>query len=612
MLIASKRRQRRRTRVQRPQPHWFTMGSFRSLGRRLWNPPPSFKEERYAWFIAPRYYVSLEDVIADKHPSPLSRQDFEDYLCYAEGSAGNLYFHDWVYNYRRLYNEWTKSVLPTATIGLSSSSKHLYPARELWERLKDCQDRQLRDEFSYAKATFFQPGASMRLNIDTKLRDRVLLIPNLPPSHNQQLTDKLPSYPNQPEPGIFDPILEQVDKALEATLSRFVRLAFCNAGLWHFCLGHLLGACILAAGLALWSLGVMSLQRSASGVCLGVYSTGDARQLYPWELAKPVPGGAVSPPILSIAPVPNDRSTLSSYSFGRKPSTISHLLPLASPPLPSPELAYQPRVNEGRRWSEGVLRIWGRHKRQAILRSADQSTLDRRHSVELYDSLPPARRTKNLPRTSLVLDVEQAYGPTTTHIPSLSPPREPTTFEVSYPRRNAAVDLGLELQTSGFGPEGRPDSPFTEENDFGIVLSDVYEADTPHESSYPASWTTFAMPTSIREEGTCQPCPPESLDRLAPLIQAPELAVARRQTMPDIYTPTTETLTIDPSTSRRGSKSSDLESGGELYWPWPRTLLGPMTLVHSPLVRRAHWVTVWRTAAIAAVVTCGMTLGLIL
>ncbi|CAE6441444.1 unnamed protein product [Rhizoctonia solani] len=579
-----------------------------------------------------QYQVSLEDVIADKHPSPLSRQDFEDYLCYAEGSAGNLYFHEWIRNYRRLYDEWTKSVLPAATIGLSSSSKHLYPARELWERLKDCQDRQLRDEFSSAKATFFQPGASMRLNIDAKLRDRVLLIPNLPPPHNQKLTDKLPSYPNQPEPGLFDPILEQVDKALEVTLARFVRLAFCNAGLWHFCLGHLLGACILAAGLALWSLGVISLQRrfvagslpliwigvwfllvSVSGVCLGVYSTGDARQLYPWELAKPVPRGAVSPPILSIAPVPNDDSTLSSYSFGRKPSTISHLLPLASPPLPSPESTYQPRVNEGRRWSEGVLKIWGRHKRQMTLRSVNQGTLDRRDGVELYDSLPPARKTKNLPRTSLVLDVEQANGPTTTLVPSLSiapPPREHTTFEVSYPRRNAAVDLALELQTS-FGPEGLPDSPFTEENDFGIVLSDAYEADTPHERFYPASWTTFAIPTSNREEATRQPGPPESLDRLAPLIQAPELAVARRRTMPDIYTPTTETLTIDPSTSRRGSRSSDLEGGGELYWPWPRTLLGPMTLVHSPLVRRAHWVTVWRTAAIAAVVTCGMTLGLI-
>ncbi|CAE6404500.1 unnamed protein product [Rhizoctonia solani] len=640
MLIAHKRRQRRRTRVQRPQPHWFTIGSFRSLGRRLWNPPPSSKMEHYVWFTTPKYRISLEDIVADKHPSPLSRQEFEDYLYHTEGSVANLYFHEWFHNYRQLYDEWTKSVLPTATIGLPSSSKHLYPARELWERLKDCQDRQLRDEFSSAKATFFQSNGSMQLNIDAKLRDRVLLIPNLPPSYNgHQLTDKLPSYPNQPEPSVFYPILEQVDKALEATLSRFLRLAFCNSGLWHCCLGHLLGASILAAGLALWSIGIASYQRrfvagslpliwigvwfllvTASGVCLGIYTTGDARQLYPWEIARPLPPGVIPPPTFSTAPVPNDGPLLP-YSFDRKPSTTSHLLPL-SPSLPSPQSTYQPRANGGRRWSEGVLKIWERRKRQAIIRSVDHRALDRRDGVELHDSLPPARRTKNLPRTSLVLDVEQANEFTATHLPSLSigpTPREPTAFEVLYPRRNAAVDLAFELQTAEFGPEGRPDSPFTEENDFGIVLSDAYEADTPQEPFHrPAPWTTFSMSTSTsnreEEEATCQerkPGPPESLDRLAPLIQAPEPVVPRRRTMPDIYTPTTETLTIDhPSMSRRGSKSSDLE-GGELYWPWPRTLLGPMTLVHSPLVRRAHWVTVWRTAAIATVVTCGMTLGLI-
>ncbi|CAE7179580.1 unnamed protein product [Rhizoctonia solani] len=658
MLLARKRRQRRRTRSQRPQPHWFTIGSFRSLGRRLWNPPPPFSEERYGWFIAPKYRVSLEDVIADKHPSPLSRQEFEDYLCHAEGSAANLYvhisapqhpahnldklsyFHEWFYNYRRLYDEWAKSVLPAATIDLPSSSKHLYPTRELWERLKDCQDRQLRDEFSSAKATFFQPSASMRLNIDANLRDRVLLIPNLPPPPNgQKLTDKLPSYPNQPEPGIFEPILEQADRALEANLSRFLRLAFCNAGLWHCCLGHLLGASILAAGLTLWCLGIASYRRAfvggslpliwigvwfllstASGICLGIYTTGDARQLYPWEIARPLPPGTVPPPTLSTAPVPNDRSTLSSFSFGRKPSTVSHLLPLSTPPLSpqSPQSTYQPRTSGGRRWSEGVLKIWGRQKREATLRSADHRALDRRDGVELDDSLPPARKTKNLPRTSLALDIEQANGPMAGFLPTLSiapTPSEPTTFEVSYPRRNAAVDLASELQV-GFGPEGRPDSPFTEENDFGIVLSDVYEADTPQEPFHrPAPWTTFSTSTSNREEVVYQEWkhgPPESLDRLAPLIQVPEAAVTRRQTMPDIYTPTIDTLTIDhPSMSRRGSRSSDLEGGGELYWPWPRTLLGPMTLVHSPLVRRAHWVTIWRTAAIASVVTCGMTFGLI-
>ncbi|CAE6474057.1 unnamed protein product [Rhizoctonia solani] len=630
MLIVRKRRQRRRTRAQRPLPHWFTIGSFRSLGNRLWNPPPASKEEYYSWFVAPRYRLSLEDVISDKHLSPLSRQDFEDYLHHAEGSAANLYFHEWFHNYRRLYGEWAKSVLPAATFGLPSSSKYLYPTRELWERLKDCQDRQLKDEFSSAKATFFQPGASMRLNIDAKLRDRVLLIPNLPPPHNgQQLTDKLPSYPSQPEPSIFDPILEQVNKALEATLSRFIRLAFCNAGLWHNCLGHLLGLCILGSGLALWCLGIRSYQRgfvagslpliwvgvwfclvSVSGLCLGVYSTGDARQLYPWEIARPAPLGATPPPTFSIAPRPNEAPTLSSYSFGRKPSNISYILPLTTPPLSSPQSTYQPQVNGGRRWSEGVLKIWGRHKRESSIRP-DWGAIDR-NAVELHDSLPPARKTKNLPRTSLVLDVEQANGPASSHFRSLSVTPTPT-FDVTYTRRNAAVDLSSDLQAAGFGPEGRPDSPFSEENDFGIVVSDAYDADTAQEPFHTlAPWTTFSMSTSNQEEIDRKHIPTESLDRLAPLIQAPEPAASRRRTIPDICASTVETLTVDyPSGSRRGSKSSEPEAGDERYWPWPRTLLGPMTLVHSPLVRRAHWVTTWRTAAIATVVTWGMSLGLI-
>ncbi|KAF8758299.1 hypothetical protein RHS01_02369 [Rhizoctonia solani] len=221
-----------------------------SLGSRLWNPPPASEEERYSWFITPKYRISLEDVIADKHPSPVGvifllstshthcvalTTRLEDYLHHVEGLASNLYFHEWVHNYRERYREWAKSVLPL----------------ELWERLKDCQDRQLKDEFSSAKSTFFQPGAPMRLNIDASLRDRVLLIPNLPPS--QRLTDRLPSYPNQPEPSIFDPILEQVNQTLEAAFARFLRLAFCNAGLIHCILGHLLGLSILAAGLALWA-----------------------------------------------------------------------------------------------------------------------------------------------------------------------------------------------------------------------------------------------------------------------------------------------------------------------------------------------------------------------
>ncbi|KAF8710426.1 hypothetical protein RHS03_01771, partial [Rhizoctonia solani] len=643
-----------------------------SLGSRLWNPPPASEEERYSWFITPKYRISLEDVIADKHPSPVGvifllstshthcvalttrlrgllapcrrfgvkpvRIYFSVYLLCLMLSAPPFftlryarYFHEWVHNYRERYREWAKSVLPSVTVGLPSSSKYLYHSRELWERLKDCQDRQLKDEFSSAKSTFFQPGAPMRLNIDASLRDRVLLIPNLPPS--QQLTDRLPSYPNQPEPSIFGPILEQVNRTLEAAFARFLRLAFCNAGLIHCILGHLLGLSILAAGLALWCLGIISHQRghiagglpliwigvwfllvTSSGICLGVYTTGYARQLFPWEIARPLPAGAVAPPIFSIAPAPNDTSTLSSYSFGRKPSGASHGPPLATPPLPSPQPTYQSQIHGKRRWSEGVLRIWGQHKKEFTIKSADQKMLDRRAAVEL---LPPARRTKNLPRASLVLDVEQANELAASLLPISVTQTPRATFELTYARRNAALDLTSELQAAGFGPEGRPDSPFTEENDFGIVVSDAYHEDTPDDPFHrPSPWTIPPTLVSNGDYSTLQqdwkPSAPESLDRLAPLIQLPDQAAPRRRTMPDVYTPIAETLTIDyPSWSRRGSKSSDLEAGGELYRPWPRTLLGPMTLVHSPLVRRAQWVIIWRTAAISLVVTFGMTLGLI-
>jgi hypothetical protein len=84
-------------------------------------------------------------------------------------------------------------------------------------------------------------------------------------SASVELTDKLPSFPNQPEPSIFNAILSQVDAALDAAFSRFLRLAFCNSGLWHSCVGHIGGACILAYGLALWCMGIISHRRGYIG-----------------------------------------------------------------------------------------------------------------------------------------------------------------------------------------------------------------------------------------------------------------------------------------------------------------------------------------------------------
>jgi hypothetical protein len=233
--------------------------------------------------------------------------------------------------------------------------------------------------------------------------------------------------------------------------------------------------------------------------------------------------------------------------------------------------------------------------------------------------LPPPRKTKNLPRSSLAIDIEQANGLG----PALPPLVHRGTMVDLSVRQNAVVDLSAGLEAAGFRPEAQPDSPFSEENDFGIVVSEAFEEDAPETYSYPDDGPTCPHPPttpSPNADDLVVQQPSHSgwaaLEPLAPLVQVPEYAAQRRRTMPDIFAPGVSSiqLTAVENESRRGSRSSEVErerEGSVLRSPWPRKLLGPMTLVHSPVVRRAHWVMTVRTAIIASVVTCGMTLGLL-
>ncbi|KAH7341118.1 hypothetical protein B0J17DRAFT_654281 [Rhizoctonia solani] len=580
-------RRRRKHLEERPVPHWFTIGSLRRVGQRMRHPPPPAKEECYKWFVAPRFNVPLQDVIEDKHLPPLSKQDFEDFLQAADGTIQNLYFYEWIRNYRRLYDEWVHSVLPTANAHISGSSGGVYRSRDLWERLKDCQDRRLKEEFASAKALFFEQGAPYRLNIDNELLDKVLNIPNHPPlsGEHQELTDKLPSFPTQPEPSLFDSIQQQVDAALEEAFVRFRRLAFCNSGLWHHCIGHSGGAAILAWGLAMYTMGLMSRGRgyvagslpiiwfgiwfmlvSINGHCLVVYVTGDARQLYPHEIARPLPVDATAPPMYSLALAPNEDE--SAYSFGRKTSTTSNLLPLAhTPTLSLPRPSYHPLSNlSTRRGSEPMTKVPSQWE--------GQDKIPPLAAQECH--LPPARRTKNLPRASLTIDVGL----------------DPRVAVVEWPDEEERVD----------SPE------FTEENDFGIVISDAYEEDEPGPFLFPTYTEDRPTPANSFAGHNEEPIQPHfisgpSPESLAPLVQAPEYAAQRRRTVLDLFA-------SEPSGSRRGSKASEVERVRK-KWPWPRRLFGPMTLVHSPLVRRAHWVVTVRSAIIASVITCGLAIGLV-
>ncbi|KAG8746931.1 hypothetical protein FRC10_003102 [Ceratobasidium sp. 414] len=601
------RTRRVRPTTVRPPPHWFTLGTLRTFPTRMRHPPPPAVEERYFMFVAPRYNVPLDEVIADKHLPPLSLRDFEDYLRHVEGTPENLYFHLWVRQYRRVHHAWAESVLPT----VPSSSRGTYRSRDLWERLAPCQDRQLKKEFASAKATFFDRHAPMRLGISDELRNEVMHIRNVPPQETQALTDKLPSFPNQPEPSHFDAVLAHVDAELAAACDRFVFLAFRNSGLWHSCLGHLLGVAILAGGMALWCIGVARNKSRAfvvaslpliwigvwfmlvslNGHCLGVYVTGDARQLYPHEFIRPVPPNIVPPPVYSLAR-PVDPPCPPSHASSRKTSAASgSLLPVTT----VPQRTYSGRrksdgwcEGEGlgrsesgkwkdgrRKMSEGLVRMFGREA--GVARPTAES-------IEMELKLPPARRTKDLPRESFALEV----------LPPMEGPTPPPVA-ITAARRGgiAGLEWGPELEAGrfqvSFQPDERPDSPckFTEENDFGIVVSEAFDEDEPD------AYTPAHVPPSESGSEPATPVGPTS-----------EYLVQRRMAMPDM-----------PAHTRTGSDPAlewtAKEAGEGRVWPWPRRLLGPMTAVHSPIVRRAHWVVTVRTAFVALVVTMGMAVGLV-
>ncbi|KAG8724524.1 hypothetical protein FRC09_017625 [Ceratobasidium sp. 395] len=648
---ARSRRDDRQTRP-RPPPHWFTLGSFRSIAHRLRHPPPrATTEEHYFMFVAPRYKISFEDVVADKHLPPLSLQDFEDYLHHVEGTPENLYFLLWVRHYRRAHGAWAESVLPT----IPSSSKGTYRSRDLWERLAPCQDRQLKDEFVFAKSTFFDEHSPMRLDIPDELRRKVLHIRNMPPAETHVLTDKLPSFPQQPEPGHFDAVVAFVETRLRAAFDRFILLAFRNSGLWHSCIGHLVGVGVLASGLALWCtgiargkgrayvaaslpiiwMGVWFMLVSLNGHCLGVYVTGDARQLYPHEFVRPVPPDADPPPVYSIARTVDAPCPPSSYVTSRRTSGASGtLLPVTSLPRRTFSgvgrrkseggVGWWRRESRGttRRLSEGLIKMFG--GRRDRRRDADREACSveegsTRTTEELEARLPPARKTKGLPRDSFALDVLS---------PMEGPALPPSALTAARRGGVAGIEWGPSELEAGqykvsFRPEERPDSPgdFSEENDFGIIVSEAFNEDEPY--AYTPALVIPPMTTdnvSATHESTSGPT--TAVEPVSPVGPGAEYLAQRRMTMPDIFAPAPTDTALEwvLKEARRQAPPPDsgsAEGGGgsgsrdQRMWPWPRRLLGPMTIVHSPIVRRAHWEVTVRTAIVALVVTAGMALGLI-
>ncbi|CAE6451868.1 unnamed protein product [Rhizoctonia solani] len=258
----------RSKRAHRPPTYecsWIS--SLRALPRRMFSPPATEgRRDHRSCKIVPIFRVALEDILDGKHLPPLSLKDFEEYLLFEERSAENLYFILWLREYTKRHRAW----FATATM----------------------TSRSLALSFTRAKSTFFSHSSPHELNLASILISDFLIAAEGQP---------------HPHPSVFGQIQCDVEYMLQESLLRFVAARTTNAGkqrVWCALiggigtgllalapilvsiLGHKPRALRLAALPILW-LGATIFLSSIHGICFIIYLLGDARQLYPFELARP-------------------------------------------------------------------------------------------------------------------------------------------------------------------------------------------------------------------------------------------------------------------------------------------------------------------------------------
>ncbi|KIO29187.1 hypothetical protein M407DRAFT_228557 [Tulasnella calospora MUT 4182] len=250
--------------VSRPQRLPYSPKALLHLPYRLFNPPPAPCKTK-TWQMSPDYKVELDDVLDNRHLSPMALKDFEEFLLFTEFSAENLYFLMWLKEYKRKYQD----------LGVSKTAAG-----------------DLAVQFSRALATFFDPTSNLALNLPADITSSIIAI------------SKESSHP---PPVVFDQVVLQVKGMLRDSLMRFVRLCYGNAGTNRSWFSAWLGISLVVLGLIptiasivtgtsrwirlsgflLFWCGSAATIAATHGLCLILYSFGDGRQLHPYELAAP-------------------------------------------------------------------------------------------------------------------------------------------------------------------------------------------------------------------------------------------------------------------------------------------------------------------------------------
>ncbi|GAA5821183.1 hypothetical protein JCM3770_002270 [Rhodotorula araucariae] len=238
--------------------------------------------------------VRLNDVIANKHLSPLSLKDFEGYLVFKEYSAENLYFILWLNEYEKEYKAFLAdpsipkvAQVPTATTDPLAPRAASHLPDYLAESLRRGLD------------VFFAPDGPLELNLPRATRDKTLV-----------------EAGNSGDPKDFADARDIVEHSLSRSLAQHAKLSVANAGPRRLVFCFSLGLVVFLLGLIppfvgifgnhargyraiglpfLW-LGMSIMVMAINRVCAVIWLLGEDRQLLPWELASPtVTSGTIVP-----------------------------------------------------------------------------------------------------------------------------------------------------------------------------------------------------------------------------------------------------------------------------------------------------------------------------
>lgn len=237
------------------------------------------------------------------------------------GLIFHSYFTLWLREYKQRYNQWKSQ----ATFQHRGHSSHDFPPN--WSLQYSSQIAMF---YARAKQTFFTPGSEYELNLSSTLL-APFHQPDMPPYPDPEMFNGIAAE-------TYQTLQESLRRFVNAQFNNAGNsrvLCGIIAGIFFSLLGTLPPITFnIAHGDSRWMrlfalpglwIGLTILITSLNGICLGVYVFGDLRQLRKFELlrpsiSKPRPLPAFRRPSVSLRPI-SANSILPIQNLSRKPTT---------------------------------------------------------------------------------------------------------------------------------------------------------------------------------------------------------------------------------------------------------------------------------------------------